>query len=396
MNRIAKIGGLFALGVSLVLGFALALAPGIADGLFNRVLAADLPEPSAAAVGTHARAFIVDLHADPLLWKRDLTVRNTRGHIDFPRLREGGVNLQVFSAVTKSPKNQNYRRTSGDTDALTKLFIGSLAPIETWSDLEARAHYQAAKLEAFVEQTNSVLVLQASDLERLQSSAEQRAPIGALLAVEGIHCLQGDLSAIDRLYESGYRMFGLAHFFDNEFSGSAHGVEKYGLTALGKKALQRFEELEVIVDLAHSSEQAFDDVMARATRPIVVSHTGVRGTCESPRNLTDRQLEALRKNGGLVGIGYWKGAVCGVLPSDFAKAARYTADRIGVEHVALGSDFDGAVTTAFDASRLVVVTHALLEAGFSESETLDILGGNARRFLERWLPKLPKLPKSTW
>ena len=123
-----------------------------------------------------------------------------------------------------------------------------------------------------------------------------------------------------------------------------------------------------------------------ATRPVVVSHTGVKGTCDNRRNLSDEQLRAIAANGGLVGIGYWETAVCGKDAASIARAIKYAAGVIGVDHVALGSDFDGAVPTPFDATGLVKLTEALLAAGFSPEDIAKVMGGNEIRFFMENLP----------
>ncbi len=384
MSRLRRILTLLSVGLLVAMVFFFGLAPGIVDGLYNRVGEAELPRVSERAHSIHGDAFIVDLHADPLLWERDLTVRNTRGHVDYPRLRDGNVALQVFSAVTQSPRGMNYERNTGETDTIGQLTVVGLWPISSWTDYEARAHYQAKKLRRFLRRVEQPLVLDAGDFNRLRE-ADPR-PVGALLALEGLHCLNGDLEAIDRLYDSGYRMFGLAHFFDNAIAGSAHGVEKHGLTRLGVEALGRIEGKEALVDLAHSSEATITDVLSRAERPVVVSHTGVRAVCDSPRNLSDAQLRALAANGALIGIGYWDGALCSTNPAAIARSLRHVVEVAGLEHAALGSDFDGATEVAFDASELSLVTQALLDEGFTEQEIRAVLGENAERFFSRWLP----------
>jgi membrane dipeptidase len=128
-------------------------------------------------------------------------------------------------------------------------------------------------------------------------------------------------------------------------------------------------------------------VLAMASRPVVVSHTGVKGTCDNRRNLSDAQLRAVAANGGLVGIGFWETAMCGKDAADIAKAARYVAGLVGVDHVALGSDFDGAVPVPFDATGLVTLTEALLAAGFSPEDTAKVMGGNEVRFFLENLPE---------
>jgi membrane dipeptidase len=169
-------------------------------------------------------------------------------------------------------------------------------------------------------------------------------------------------------------------------SGSAHGVRRHGLTELGRRVIERMEQKRMTVDLAHASAQTIDDVLAIATRPVVVSHTGVRGTCDNNRNLSDVQLQRIARNGGILGIGYWKTATCGTDAKAIARAIRYSVGVAGIDHVALGSDYDGAVSVPFDAAGLVELTDALLEAGFDREQLRKIMGGNVLRVLRSNLP----------
>jgi microsomal dipeptidase-like Zn-dependent dipeptidase len=146
------------------------------------------------------------------------------------------------------------------------------------------------------------------------------------------------------------------------------------------------EEKKIFVDLAHASPKVIEDVLGMATRPVIVSHTGVKATCNNMRNLSDDQLKAIGKNGGVVGIGFWDTAVCGNNAAAIAKAIRHTTDVMGVDHVALGSDYDGAVVVPFDSSGLVQITDALLKAGFKEDEIRKIMGENVIRVLQAYLP----------
>jgi microsomal dipeptidase-like Zn-dependent dipeptidase len=150
--------------------------------------------------------------------------------------------------------------------------------------------------------------------------------------------------------------------------------------------IRRMETKGMIVDLAHASPRAIDDVLALTTRPVVVSHTGVQGTCDNRRNLSDAQIQGIARTGGVIGIGYWETAVCGTDAQAVARAIRYVADLAGVAHVGLGSDFDGAIAAPFDTTGLVQVTDALLAEGFSESEVRMIMGENVLRILEQLLP----------
>jgi microsomal dipeptidase-like Zn-dependent dipeptidase len=142
----------------------------------------------------------------------------------------------------------------------------------------------------------------------------------------------------------------------------------------------------MIVDVAHASARTIDDVLEIATRPVFVSHSGVKGTCDNQRNLSDEHLKGIARTGGVIGIGFWDTAVCGKDATAIAKGIRYAANLIGVDHVGLGSDFDGAVITPFDASGLVQITDALLAEGFSDDDIGKIMGRNVLRLLIQNLP----------
>jgi microsomal dipeptidase-like Zn-dependent dipeptidase len=184
--------------------------------------------------------------------------------------------------------------------------------------------------------------------------------------------------------------------FDNELGGSAHGVVGGGLTTFGRQVIRRMEALQIIVDLAHASGPTIDDVLRVASRPVVVSHTGIRATCKSPRNLSDDQIQRIAAAGGVVGIGFWDRAVCGTDVSDIVRSIRHAADVGGVEHIALGSDFDGTVRTAFDVQGMALLTAGLLEDGFSEGEIAGIMGGNVIRLLQNSLPQIVAEPRPTF
>ena len=382
---------LLALAAALVLW---ALPPRI-DAAMNTVAGDGLPPVPPQARDLHASLALVDLHADPLLWQRDLLARSDRGHVDLPRLREGRVALQVFGVVTHSPAGQNYERTSADApDRITWLALAQAWPPRTWRSRFERARHQAAKLAGFAERSDGglVLVRSAADLEGLRSARQAApgpdpaSPVGALLAIEGLHAMDGRLENLDALYAAGFRMMAPTHFFDNALGGSAAGEAKGGLTELGRAAVRRMDALGVVIDLAHASPRTVDDVLDRTANPVVVSHTGVQATCPGPRNLSDAQLRRIAAGGGVVGIGVWEGAVCGIAPADVARAMRHVRDTVGIDHVALGTDFDGTVHTAFDATGLAMVTAALLDAGFTEEEVRKAMGGNALRVLARVLP----------
>jgi membrane dipeptidase len=351
---------------------------------FNKVLAPPPYHTSAEAQNLHQRLQVVDLHADPLLWKRDLLQRSDYGHVDLPRLAEGNVTLQVFAAVTKTPRGLNFDSNPADSDMITALAVAQAWPPRTWGSLLQRALYQAHKLERFAARSNGrlLLVKSAREIEQLLARRETKPDlVGGLLALEGVHALEGNLDHLDVLHEAGYRMIGLTHFFDNEAGGSAHGADKGGLSPFGRELVRRIQEKHLVLDLAHAAPRVIDDVLAMTAAPLIVSHTGVQGTCEGPRNLSDDHVRHIAATGGVLGLAMFEGAVGGDTVEDTARAVRYTADLVGVDPLALGTDFDGAVTAPVDASGLALLTEALMGEGFTDDEIASIMGGNALRVL---------------
>jgi microsomal dipeptidase-like Zn-dependent dipeptidase len=391
VGRILRLVLWMVLGLAALVALALVLLPSQLDARLNRVIRHERATPSARARALHESLVVMDWHADSLLWNRDLRVRNSVGHVDLPRLVEGGVAIQMFTAVTRSPARVDYEASPGrGPDLNTAQALLQLWPPATWWSLEARALFQARKLRRWAGAAPETLTLlrSAADLEDfLRERGADPGRVAALLGTEGAHCLEGDLSAVDRLFEAGYRMIGLTHFFDNELGGSLHGVSRAGLTDFGRQVVDRAEALEMIIDLAHASPRMVEEVLARTTRPPVVSHTGVKGNCDHVRNLSDAQAKAIAAKGGLIGIGFWDAAVCDPSPRGIARAIRYTADLAGVEHLALGSDYDGTIEAPFDVSELAVLTEALLAEGFSEREIAAIMGGNSVALLRANLPR---------
>jgi microsomal dipeptidase-like Zn-dependent dipeptidase len=231
------------------------------------------------------------------------------------------------------------------------------------------------------------LIRGKGDLEAfLARRADDPGLVAGLLAIEGAHALDGDPANVERLAAAGYRMVGLTHFFDNDVAGSAHGVEQGGLTDLGRELVRALESASIVVDVAHASARTIDDVLAVATRPVVASHTGVRGTADNARNLSDDQLRGIAATGGMVGIGFWPTATGGEDVGSIARAIAHAVGIVGVQHVGLGSDFDGAVPVPMDVTGLALVTDALLAEGFHEAAIGRIMGGNAVALLGRCLP----------
>jgi microsomal dipeptidase-like Zn-dependent dipeptidase len=374
----------FAALVLIAAGVVFLWLPGYVENSMNGVLHKPPYRISSRARDLMQRMPIVDLHADSLLWARDLLARSSRGQVDIPRLIEGHVALQAFTIVTKTPRGMNFQRNTGDTDNITWLSFVERWPAATWSSLTERALYQASRLRGFAARANGkfTIVRSAADLRAYLERRRTDPQITAgFLGVEGAHALDGDLANIDRLYDAGIRMMAPTHFFDNDIGGSSAGADKIGLTAKGREMIRRMEARHMLVDLAHASARTIDDVLSIATRPVIVSHTGVKGTCDNSRNLSDDQLRGVARTGGVIGIAYFEVAVCGTDAAAIARAIRHAADVAGVDAVALGSDFDGAVAEPFDTTGLGLLIDALFQAGFREDEIAKIMGGNALRVL---------------
>lgn len=372
--------------------FTVTLLPGLFESQTNVVTDEPLPAVRADAARLHATLQIADLHGDTLLWKRNLLDKADRGQIDLPRLETGNVALQVFSSVSKTPKGQNYDSNSADTDNITLLAMAQLQPINTWFSIFERSMYHGRKLKSAADSSHGRLMLirKPADIDRLLAArASGQQVTGALYSVEGLQNLEGKAENLDLLYGVGMRMAGLVHFFDNELGGSMHGERKGGLTPFGRKMIRAMEAKGIIVDIAHSSHTSVADILKMARRPVVSSHGGVQAVCGVNRNLSDTEIRAVAATGGIIGIGYWDGALCSTDPVKIAQSIKHVRDLVGIAHVALGSDFDGAVTTRFDTSQIVQVTQALIDIGMTETEIRSVMGGNALRIIKQGIEPLP-------
>jgi microsomal dipeptidase-like Zn-dependent dipeptidase len=333
--------------------------------------------------------FIADLHCDELLWDRNLLKEHSYGHVDLPRMLKANMAMQVFTIVSKTPKGINIEQNDDKTDNISLLSFAQLRPVNTWFNLTNRALNQCKELHVFAGKSNGqfrVITSQATLQQFITDRKINHNISSGMLGIEGAHCFNKDISNLYKLYNAGVRYIGLAHFFDNEWAGSAHGMKKGGLTEAGKELVHKMDSLHITIDLAHASPKTIDDVLAFTNSPVIVSLTGVQGVCNNRRSLSDAHLIAIGKRNGLVGIGLWETAVCGTDATATAKSIRYVADKIGVDKVALGSDFDGAIGTHFDVTGFPLLVKALLKEGFSRTEIEQIMGGNVSNFFLRNLP----------
>lgn len=380
-----------ALIVFAVLGFFL-FAPGYVERAQNPVTD-HAPWPvSPAAAAMHERLVIADWHADSLLWDRDLTERATRGQVDLPRLIDGNVAVQVFTTVTKSPSGLNYEKNAADArDNITALYIGQLRPFRSWMDLTERALEQARQLASAEEKAPEMLRIVRNSIDLaavLQRREDGEKVVGGILGAEGGHALSGDLANLDRLYDAGFRLIGLTHFFDNELGASLHGEAGagQGLTEFGRSVVARMVDKHMIIDLAHASPEVAREVLDSVQVPVIVSHTGIYSQCRTQRNFPDALMQEIAQKGGLIGIGFWQEVTCDDTPAGIAASIVAAVALVGEDHVSLGSDFDGAVRTQFDVSELAALTQALIDTGMQEPVIAKVMGDNLVRFLQQALP----------
>ncbi len=374
-------------GIAAVVFFG--LLPPLAERGMNRVTGPQPPVATARAAALHKTLQIADMHADTLMWRRDMLARGSRGQVDLPRLTDGNVALQILSSVTKTPKGQNYDANGADTDNITLLTVAQAQPVRTWNSLVERSLWHATKLDRFAARSDGRLraIRTKGDLATLMADRAAGKPVmGAILSVEGLQNIEGKHANLDRLYDAGFRMAGLTHFFDNEVAGSMHGLKKGGLTPFGIEIVRAMEAKGMVVDIAHSSHVTVAEVLKMAKRPVVSSHGGVQATCKVNRNLTDDEIRGVARTGGVIGIGYWDAAVCDTSPAGIVRAIAHVRNLVGIDHVGLGSDYDGAIAARFDTSRLDAITQALIDAGFSDADIAKVMGGNVLRVLEAVLP----------
>ena len=384
---------LLALIVTIVITLVLMFSwlPSYLEKSRNLTIPSQYTDISHQADQLHESLFIADMHSDSLLWNRNLAKKSSYGHVDIPRLIEGNVALQVFSVVTKTPKNLNLISNRDDSDNITLLAIAQLWPARSWFNLFERAHYQASKLTVIANnpENNFHLISNQQDFNHYLQLRKSNSSITAgILSLEGAHALNGQLENIDRLYELGYRIIGFTHFFDNTLGGSAHGTKQGGITKFGKQVLKRMHELKMFIDLSQASPKLTEDIFSLSKRPLLVTHTGIQAVCASAsnRNLTDKQIKQVAATKGLIGIGFWPTATCNRGIPGIVASIRYVGDLVGFDYVGLGSDFDGNVSVPFTSSDIKQLTQALIHAELSTQQIRKVMGGNLERIFKQYLP----------
>lgn len=313
----------------------------------------------------HRRSIVIDAHCDTALLAAEghynLAERHDDHHLDFPRMREGGVTAQVFAVFVDARylPAQATRRALQVIDAM-------------YRQVEAA-------------DGNARFVTRAADIE----AAKADGTLGVILGLEGAEALEGDLGVLRMFHRLGVRNIGLTWNFRNQAADGV-GEERTGggLTTFGVALVEEMNRLGILVDIAHLSPAGVEDVLKVSQAPVIASHANARAVCDHRRNLTDAQLEKVARNGGVVGVTFVPAFVDG---SDGQASVRRVLDHIdhmvrvmGDDHVGLGSDFDGffgeeKTLGLEDVSRMPAITAGLLERGYSEASVQKILGGNFLR-----------------
>ena len=353
----------------------------------------------------HAQSIGVDSHIDTLqrvlIENADISRRLPEGHVDLPRLREGGIRAPFFAlwAPTYYKGGEAVRRTLQLRDAMERV------------------------LQAHPDQIE--LATSAAEVERISKAGK----IAAILTVEGGHQIADDLAVLRIYHRLGIRSMTLTHFRNNNWADSSTDKPQHnGLTEFGKQVVREMNRLGMMVDVSHVADKTFYDATQVSSKPVIVSHSSCRALSDVPRNVTDDMLRALARNGGVIGINFGEGflnpkdaeilkrsvqSISYQDPNLSGKALdEYAAKQYlrqfghprksfstlddavahiehviqvaGVDHVGIGSDFDGISTVPRgleDVSRLPALTAALLRRGHSEQDVKKILGGNFMRVL---------------
>ena len=353
----------------------------------------------------HRKAIGADSHIDTLQWviyqNADLGKRHDVYHVDIPRLFEGGMRNPYFAIYvpTYYSGSEAIRKTLQLRDAMQRV------------------------LDAYPSKID--LALNASDVVRIQKAGK----IAAVLTIESGHVIADDLAVLRMYHLLGVRSMTLVHFRNNNWSDSSTDTAQHnGLTEFGKDVVKEMNRIGMIVDISHVSDKTFYDAMAVTTKPVIASHSSCRALSDFPRNMTDDMIRAVAKNGGVVGInfgggflhpndaeayrqrivnrgalqpmltgsdldeyarkdfinGYLKMSPTASSLEDVVKHIDHIVKIAGIDHVGIGSDYDGIGTVPKgleDVSKMPALTAALLKKGYTETEVLKILGGNHLRVL---------------
>lgn len=309
----------------------------------------------------HENLFVMDAHCDTaLLLAEGATLQprgKTKGHVDLPRLRQGGVNVQIFALWVH---HERYRFTAVQR-CLTLLDA-------VWRELENNPQLYP--------------VLAPADFQR--SQAEDK--VGILLSIEDGAALGGSLAVLRMFYRLGVRALGLTWNGRNELAdGVGVSSRPGGLTSFGREVVAEMERLGMVIDVSHLAEPGFWDVFDLASKPFIASHSNARAICDHPRNLTDAQIKAVAEKGGVIGINFFSSFLTtrnDASIDDVVGHIEYMFDLVGPDYVGIGSDFDGISKTPSglqDVSCLPTLSEALLKRGHTMETVAKVMGENFRR-----------------
>ena len=351
--------------------FARLRAAALAAGFLATTLLGAAPESQGGAPPDEPPIMVVDLHVD-LPWQihfKGRAVDLSEGHARLRALKDGGYGGIVFPIYLPDKTHEDGAHIE-DADAV-------LATIEK----------VIAKNSAFLP---------------LGSAFAEPGRISTFLAIEGAGAFAADVTQIDRFIDRGLRLVSPAHGKNSLLSASATGkAVDFGLTDLGKSFCERVYGKGALIDVSHVSDAAFADIVVIAAKhgaPVVATHSNARAVAKMPRNLTDAQLRIIAATGGVAGVNFHAPFVTGGADAtldDVVRQVDYLVKIAGIEHVAVGSDFDGGITTPVgleDASTLPTLAAALRRKGMSRDDVLRIFSQNALRVLG-WRP-VPPAPQA--
>jgi membrane dipeptidase len=306
---------------------------------------------------------LTSLYYDLVPWpeKMSLGKRTKFGHVDIPRMIEGGVNCPIFAIC------------------VTSLYKPERSLMRSMEMLDA--FYNE------ISQNSEAVFLATKTDEIIKAKKDGR--ISAMLAIEGGEAIEGNLAALRIMHKLGIRMFGLTHNNRNQIGdGIGEARTQSGLTEFGVELIKELNKLGIVIDVSHISDQGFWDAIEISKSPIIASHSNSRTICNISRNLNDEQAIALAEQGGVIGINFWPPSIAKkeVSINRTLDHVDHFVDLIGSDYVGIGSDFDGYDTPLIgleDVSKIPNITKGLVARGYSDNEIKKILGGNFLRMFER-------------
>ncbi|MBA3627518.1 MAG: membrane dipeptidase, partial [Chloroflexi bacterium] len=367
-----------------------------ADRLLHTVALDRLPPVPPDVAEFHASIPVVDLLVGTPLFRPKLLLRRRRGHVDLPRLIEGGVDLVGFTIATRHPDLRGTLSTPHfwSLGVPWRALGSDMAMAGTFIDrVEGWAVASGGRLRLVREVDDLPGAARGSSGESGESgeSGGSGGSVRAFIGVQGGHVLEGDLANVERLHARGVRMMALAHVMDNALVGSNTGRRAYGLTVFGREVVAELERAGIVVDLAHMSPAGIRDTLPLLKRPFVLSHTGFQrlsgATSRIPgrrftprnRNLGDREARLVGEAGGVVGLTLSTRLLGGEDLDAVARTVDAALELCGPTKVAIGSDFDGALRMVCDVTGLPTVTARLLAGGLDRQTVAGVMGGNALR-----------------